>query len=39
MLSKKCTKCLTYKGIYNLVTNKAKTYKGWKIKNLKDFKN
>jgi hypothetical protein len=23
---------LTYKGIYNLVTNKAKTYKGWKIK-------
>lgn len=24
---------LRYKGIYNLVTNKAKTYKGWKIKN------
>jgi hypothetical protein len=22
---------LKYKGIYNLITNKAKTYKGWKI--------
>lgn len=30
---------LRYKGIYNLITNKAKTYKGWKIKNLKDGKN
>jgi len=30
---------LRYKGIYNLVTNKAKTYKGWKIKNLKGGKN
>jgi len=30
---------LRYKGIYNLVTNKAKTYKGWKIKNLKECKN
>ncbi len=25
---------LRYKGIYNLITNKAKTYKGWKIKEL-----
>jgi len=24
---------LRYKGIYNLIANKAKTYKGWKIKN------
>lgn len=23
---------LRYKGIYNLITNKAKTYKGWKLK-------
>jgi len=29
---------LRYKGIYNLVTNKAKTYKGWKIKKLKGCK-
>jgi len=26
---------LRYKGIYNLITNKAKTYKGWKIKEEK----
>ena len=26
---------LTYKGIYNLVTNKTKTYKGWKIDIIK----
>ena len=30
---------INFKGIYNLVTNKAKTYKGWKVKKLKGGKN